>query len=76
MIAMLLLAAADVVPDDIGDDYLETVRRGGLRAARTGRLDDESQLEELCRSHGSSTEDAFRDALGGLDLDEVLKEGP
>ncbi|HZC54161.1 MAG TPA: tyrosine-protein phosphatase, partial [Mycobacterium sp.] len=28
MIAMLLLAAADVEPDDIVDDYLETVRLG------------------------------------------------
>jgi hypothetical protein len=32
-----LLAAVDVVPDDIVDDYLGTVRRGDLRAARAAR---------------------------------------
>jgi protein-tyrosine phosphatase len=34
LIAMLLLAAASVGTDEIVDDYLETVRRGDLRAAR------------------------------------------
>ncbi len=55
---------------------LETARRGDLRAARIGRLDDKPLLDALCRSYGSLTEDACRDALGGLDLDEVLKDWP
>jgi protein-tyrosine phosphatase len=75
LIAMLLLTAADVVTDDIVDDYLETGRRGDLRASGTRRNVEEAELEALCRRHGSTTEAAFRSALAALDLSYVLEQG-
>ncbi len=71
-IAMLLLAAAQVEPDEIVDDYLETVRLGELRAASApganAEPSREPQLEAICVAHGTTTEGAFRDAVDGLDL--------
>jgi protein tyrosine/serine phosphatase len=72
MIAMLLLAAARTEPDEIVDDYLETVRLGQVRAEHAGRADDEPDLEAFCQSHGTTTEGAFRDALRALDIDLFL----
>lgn len=72
MIAMLLLAAADVEIDDIVDDYLETVRLGDLRAASANRNNDEGELERRCRSHGTTTAGAIRAAATALDLERVL----
>lgn len=72
---MLLLTAVDVEPDEIVDDYLETVRRGDLRAARGNRNNDEAEIEALCRGCGTTTEGAFRSALQTLDLAGVLDAG-
>ncbi|HEY3629501.1 MAG TPA: tyrosine-protein phosphatase [Jatrophihabitantaceae bacterium] len=75
LIAMLLLAAIDVDATEIVDDYLETVRRGDLRAAAVNGTNDEAGIEALCRRHGTSTTDAFADAVRGLDLERVLTDG-
>lgn len=72
MIAMLLLLAANADPEEIVSDYMQTVRRGELRAAHGRRPNDEPELEEFCRSHGTTTEQAFRDALRSVDIDTVL----
>jgi protein-tyrosine phosphatase len=72
MIAMLLLSEANADPEGIVSDYMETVRRGELRAAHSKRPNDEAELEEFCRSQGTTTEQAFRDALGSLDINTVL----
>jgi len=74
LIAMLLLAAVDVVADEIVDDYLETVRRGDLRATPADRH-NEAEIEALCQRHGTTTEGAFRSALQTLDLSRVLEAG-
>ena len=76
MIALLLLAAADVEPEQIVEDYLETVRLGVVRAAWSYRNNDEPALEALCASLGSSTEGAFRAALGAHNLPRVLSAVP
>lgn len=76
MIALLLLAAVDVEPEEIVDDYLETVRLGVVRAAWSYRNNDEPVLEALCQSHGTSTEGAFRQALSSLDLARLLDFSP
>lgn len=68
MIALLLLAAVDNNTEDIVADYLETVRLGDLRAATSNRDNDEALIEELCRFHGSTAQDAFRSAVTGLQL--------
>jgi protein-tyrosine phosphatase len=72
IIAMLLLAAAGVEPEQIVDDYLETVRRAAIRAAAWDRPDDEPAVEALCVERGTTTEGAFRTALAGLNLEPVL----
>lgn len=72
MIAMLLLAAVGTTQDEIVHDYLETVRRGEIRAAHTGRPNDEPALEAFCRDRGTTTENAFRDALAMLRLEDLL----
>ena len=72
LIALLLLAIIDAEPEAIVEDYLESVRRGDLRAVASGRANDEPVIEALCRSVGTSTEGAVRAALAGLDLPAVL----
>jgi protein-tyrosine phosphatase len=74
MIAMLLLAAVGTDPDEIVDDYLETVRLGDVRAASVNRKNAEPAMEAFCRDHGTTTEMAFRDAMNGLDLHTLLVE--
>jgi hypothetical protein len=72
LVAMVLLAAAQVTAQDIVEDYLITVRQADLMADATGRSNPEPMIEELCRSFGTSTAGAFRDAVAGLDLDAVF----
>lgn len=72
LIAMVLLAAIDTEPDDIVDDYLETVRLGDRRAAMAERPNAEPDIDALCRRHGTTTEGAFRAALEGFDLPTFL----
>jgi protein-tyrosine phosphatase len=64
--------AAKVDPEDIISDYMETVRRGELRASHGSRQNDEPELNEFCRSHGTTTEQAFRDALASVEIDTLL----
>jgi protein-tyrosine phosphatase len=68
LIAMLLLAAAEVEPDQIVFDYMETVRLGDVRAASANRNNAEPMIEQLCVTHGTTTEGAFRAAAEQLDL--------
>lgn len=70
LIAMLLLAAAQVEPEEIVADYMETVRLGHVRAAATGQRNAEPDSEVLCSTYGTTTEGAFRDALRQLNLDQ------
>ena len=72
LIALLLFAAVETETDAIVDDYLETVRRGDLRAATSDRNNAEPQLEALCHAHGTTTEGAFRAAIDKLDLPRLL----
>jgi len=73
LVAMLLLAAAETDADEIVDDYLKTVRLGDARAASANRNNAEPAIEALCREHGTTTEDAFRAAVDGLDLSTLLE---
>jgi protein-tyrosine phosphatase len=68
MISRVLLSIARVEPEAIVDDYLETVRLGDVRAASANRNNDEALIEGLLAGYGTTTEQAFRDALAGLDL--------
>lgn len=72
LVAMLLLSLVGVHPDAILDDYLETVRNADALARATGRENDEPVREAVLASRGSTTEQAFRDALAGLDVDAFI----
>lgn len=72
LVSMLLLSLVGVEPDAIVDDYLETVRRAEALAAATGRENDEPLRDAILARRGSSTEQCFRDALAGLDVDAFL----
>ena len=72
LVAMLLLSLAEVEPDAIVDDYLQTVRNADALARATGRENDEPLRDAILARHGTTTEQAFRDALAGLDVDALL----
>jgi protein tyrosine/serine phosphatase len=72
LISMVLLSIVGAEPEAIVDDYLETVRLGDVRAASANRDNDEAQIEELLAGYGTTTEQAFRDALVSLDVNTVL----
>lgn len=72
IISMLLQVVAGSDSAAVVEDYLESVRNGGRVAAAHGRPDPEPEKEELCHTHGTSTEDAFRAVLDALDIEQVL----
>lgn len=73
LISLLLLSAIKTEPEEIVNDYLETVRLGDIRGQRTNRANPEPELEELCKKYGTTTEGAFRAAVEGLNFDDFLK---
>ena len=72
LIALLLLAAVNTEPEEIVDDYLETVRRGEMRGQRLGRDNPEPGLDRLLQKHGTSTEASFRKAVRELEISDFL----
>jgi len=72
LVSMVLLCIVGVEPEAIVDDYLETVRLGDVRAAAAHRTNEEAVIEHLLAARGTTTEQAFRDALAGLDLAALL----
>ncbi|MCW2756875.1 MAG: tyrosine protein phosphatase [Nocardioidaceae bacterium] len=68
MVAMLLLLLAGVEEEQIVADYLETVRNAPALWAAFDLENPEQQIEEVCRAHGTTNEQAFRDTVRGLDL--------
>jgi protein tyrosine/serine phosphatase len=73
LIALLLLAIADVEPEEIIDDYLETIRLGEARGKRLARDNPEPVLEALLQKHGTSTEGSFRNVVKTFELSDFLK---
>jgi protein-tyrosine phosphatase len=72
LVALLLLLAVGTEPDEIVDDYLETIRRGPERAANTGEADEEPAIEAFLAERGTTSEAAFREVMTGVDLDRLL----
>ena len=62
-LALLLLLAVGAEPDDIVDDYLESIRRGPERSANSGQPDMEPAIEAFLAERGTTSEQAFREAL-------------
>jgi protein-tyrosine phosphatase len=74
LISLLLLSAIDTEPEEIVDDYLETVRLGDIRGKSTNRSNPEPALEQLCRKYGTTTEGAFRAVINELEYSHFIKE--
>lgn len=74
LIALLLLSAVNVDPEEIVDDYLETVRLGDIRGKRLGKDNPEPALELLLQKHGTSTEKSFRNAVEKLEYSHFLEQ--
>lgn len=72
LVALLLLLAVGAEPDDIVDDYLESIRRGPERSANEGRPDREPAIEAFLAERGTTSEAAFREAMDGVDLDRLF----
>jgi hypothetical protein len=70
--AMVLLSIAGVRPEAIAEDYLRTHLLGKGFALTTDANRELILIEELLGQHGTTTEQAFRDALGGLRVNELL----
>jgi len=68
LVALLLLLAVGAEPDDIVDDYLETIRLGPERSANQGQPDMEPAIAAFLAERGTTSEAAFRDAMAGIDL--------
>lgn len=72
LVAMLLLSLIGADAEAVVDDYLESVRNADALARATGRENDEPVRDAILARQGSNTEQAFRDALAGLDVDAFL----
>jgi protein tyrosine/serine phosphatase len=72
--AMVLLSLVGVRPEAIVDDYLETIRLGGGFALTTNAKYELTPIDDLLGGYGTTAEKAFRTALEGLDLEQVLRQ--
>lgn len=72
LVALLLLLAAGTEPDDIVDDYMESIRLGPERSANQGQPDLEPAIADLLAERGTTSGAAFREAMAGIDLDALF----
>jgi hypothetical protein len=76
LIAAILLTLADVEEDAIVTDYLETIANAEALAAGQGRPSSEPAVAALLESRGTTSEEAFRAFLAGLDAEALLARLP
>ena len=76
LIAAILLVLADVEEDAIVADYLETIANAGALAIGQGRPSKEAAVADLLASRGTTSEEAFRAFLAGLDVAALLARLP
>ncbi|PCN48919.1 tyrosine protein phosphatase [Curtobacterium sp. 'Ferrero'] len=69
IVALALLAVADVEPEAIVADHLRTVDAAPALFASIGVPDPEERIEALCAEHGTTVEGAFRAVVDGFDVD-------
>ena len=76
LIAAILLTLADVEEDAIVADYLETIANADALAIGQGRPSNEPAVAALLESRGTTSEEAFRAFLAGLDVEALLARLP
>ncbi|MGT2424615.1 tyrosine-protein phosphatase [Amnibacterium kyonggiense] len=78
LIAAILLTIAGVEPDAIVEDYLETiaVAESGAFPEDWKRQDAEALVVAFLAERGTTSEEAFRGFLAGLDVESLLSDLP
>ena len=76
LIAAILLTLADVEEDAIVADYLESIENADAMAIGHGRPSNEPAVAALLESRGTTSEEAFRAFLAGLDVEALLARLP
>ncbi|MGU3411349.1 tyrosine-protein phosphatase [Microbacterium sp. M1A1_1b] len=69
IVALVLLALADVEPQAIVDDYLRTLSVSNDLFAAMGVQGQEARIQALCAEHGTTVADAFRAVVADFDAD-------
>lgn len=72
LVALLLLALADVEPEAIAEDYAASASRLAPVFAAMGRPDEGPIIELVMRRRGTTTREAIRDLLTSTDVAAVL----
>lgn len=72
LIAAILLRIAGALDDAVVADYLATIDQAGALAISQGRPNSEPEVAALLASLGTTSEDAFRAFLDGLDVEALL----
>ena len=76
IVAAILLTLADVEEDAVVADYLETIANAEALAIGQGRPSNEPAVAALLESRGTTSEEAFRAFLAGLDVEALLARTP
>jgi protein-tyrosine phosphatase len=76
LVAAILLAIAGVEEDAIVADYLETIANADALALGQGRPSGEAAVAALLAERGTTSEEAFRAFLRGLDVAALLARLP
>jgi hypothetical protein len=76
LFAAILLLVAGVEREAIVADYLQSVRNAERLSVLQGRENPEPEVDAVLAEHGTTSEEAFRTALGGLDVEAVLAALP
>lgn len=76
IVAGVLLTIAGVEREAIVADYLETISNAPAMSRGRGRPDQEAEITALLAERGTTSEQAFRDFLDGLDVEALLAALP
>ncbi|ROP72769.1 tyrosine-protein phosphatase [Curtobacterium sp. PhB115] len=73
IVALALLALADVEPEAVVEDYLVTIDNAPALLASIGVPSNEGRIDDLCAQHGTTVEGAFREAVAGFEVDRFVE---
>lgn len=75
IVALLMLSLAGVEPSAIAADYALSGPALTPLFASLGMPDQTDLIDKMLRQHGTTTSEAIMDALRGLDVTELLRNG-
>ncbi len=74
LVALLLLALADVEPEAIAEDYTLSVEPLRRLSARVGRPDEQPAMERVLASHGTTAQASLLAVLEEMDVASYLHD--